>query len=72
VQRQAAEAFGDLVPTGPMPTVEQVEQVQALARILVQADPMMLAGSLAACLLSTYGKAAPVIARRMVEWKPAT
>ena len=67
MQEMAAEAFGDLVPVGEPPTPEQIEHVQAVARILLRARKDVLAGAVAASLVASYGKGAPVLARRLIE-----
>lgn len=64
---RVAEKFGDLMPDGKQLTPEMGRQLLPLVQILSQVSHGALAGALAASMLDTYGKAAPLIARRMVE-----
>lgn len=66
---KAREDFADLLPTdaGPSLTVEQARNVTIVAGILIRAPRAVLCGALAASFVQAFGKAAPVIARRLVE-----
>jgi hypothetical protein len=67
VNELTAAKFGDLVPEGRPLTPEMYEQLLALAGLLEKMSPRALAGACAGMLLEQYGKAAPLVARRMVE-----
>jgi hypothetical protein len=68
--QKTKDQFGDLVPEGGGITPEKAEQITVLTRILVDLDPNAAAGMLATMLLGSYGKAAPLLARRLVEVYP--
>jgi hypothetical protein len=64
---EAEAAFGDLVPGGSPLTVEVADQLGVLCRILCNAPHHVIVGAFAGVLLTLHGKAAPLLARRLVE-----
>jgi hypothetical protein len=70
ISASAREKFGDVWPEGEGLTPEKAEHIEVLTKILIELEESAARGALAAALLEIYGKAAPVIARRMVEVYP--